>query len=46
MTFYIYKKKWDLRKNSQAVKKVQPFNAWIKKSCEIKGGGQEMTTSC
>ena len=39
-----YKKKWNLHKNSQAVKKgVAPMQKGQgEKSCEIKGGGQEM----
>jgi len=40
----IYKKKWNLDKNSQAVKKGASLfkNGLYKKSCEIQAGGQEM----
>ena len=38
-----YKKRWNLHKNSQTVKKVRPMQKrQHEKSCEIKGGGPEV----
>ena len=37
-----YKKEWNPHKNSQAVKKWCGLKSLGEKSCEIKGGGQEM----
>ena len=39
---YNYKNKWYLHKNSQAVKKGVALKNLGEKSCEIKGGSQQM----